>query len=87
MSNITFRNEVGPGVEILRISKEGIWANPDVPVDQAAHAVLAAVERNIKELVQKAVEEEREVCAEMVESMNVQHPKYIAAAIRERGEK
>jgi hypothetical protein len=87
MSNITFRNEVGPGVEILRISKEGIWANPDVPVDQAAHAVLAAVESNIRELVQKAVEEEREVCAEMVESMNVQHPKYIAAAIRARGER
>ena len=30
---------------------------------------------------------EREVCAEMVEGMNVQHPKYIAAAIRARGEK
>ena len=30
---------------------------------------------------------EREACAEMVEGMNVQHPKYIAAAIRARGEK
>ena len=37
--------------------------------------------------VREAVKAEREVCAEMVESMNVQHPKYIAAAIRERGEK
>jgi len=37
--------------------------------------------------VREAVKAEREVCAEMVESMNVQHPKYIAAAIRARGAK
>ena len=30
---------------------------------------------------------EREACAEMVEDMDVQHPKYIAAAIRARGGK
>jgi hypothetical protein len=70
MSNITFRNEVGPGVEILRISKEGIWANPDVPVNQAAHAVLAAVESNIKELMQKAVEAERERCILILERLH-----------------
>jgi len=29
---------------------------------------------------------EREACAEMVEDMDVQHPKYIAAAIRARGQ-
>ena len=28
---------------------------------------------------------EREACAELVDGMDVQHPKYIAAAIRERG--
>ena len=28
---------------------------------------------------------EREACAELVEGMDVQHPKYIAAAIRARG--
>jgi hypothetical protein len=88
MSNITFRNEVGPGVEILRISKEGIWANPDVPVDQAAHAVLAAVESNIKELVKKAVEAEREGCAQLCESYGparVLSGEDCAAAIRARG--
>jgi hypothetical protein len=37
--------------------------------------------------VREAVKAEREVCADMVESMNVQHPKYIAAAIRARCEK
>ena len=90
MSNITFRNEVGPGVEVLRIAKEGIWANPDVPVDQAAHAVLAAVESNIKELVKKAVEAEREACAQLCESYGparVLSGEDCAAAIRARGEK
>ncbi len=87
MSNITFRNEVGPGVEVLRIAKEGIWANPDVPVDQAAHAVLAAVERNIKELVQKAVEEEREACAKLCLETEPFYGVMFAEAIRARGEK
>lgn len=90
MSNITFRNEVGPGVEILRISKEGIWANPDVPVDQAAHAVLAAVEINIKELVQRAVEAERETCILMLERLHErsggQYNYYLHAAKVLKGE-
>ena len=90
MSNITFRNEVGPGVEVLRISKEGIWANPDVPVDQAAHAVLAAIESNIKELVQKAVEEERNRCILILERLHErsggQHNQYLYAAKVLKGE-
>jgi hypothetical protein len=90
MSNITFRNEVGPGVEILRISKEGIWANPDVPVDQAAHAVLAAVEINIKELVQRAVEAERDRCILILERLHErsggQYNYYLHAAKVLKGE-
>ena len=35
---------------VLRISKDGIWANPDVPCDDAAKAVLAAVDGHIKGL-------------------------------------
>ena len=46
--------------EVLRLSKEGITANPEIPVDEAAKLVLAAIDSNIKLLVQKAVEEERE---------------------------
>ena len=46
--------------EVLRLSKDGITANPEIPVDEAAKLVLAAIESNIKLLVQKAVEEERE---------------------------
>jgi hypothetical protein len=73
--------------ELFRISRDGIWAHPDVPVDETAQKVIEALDSYIKELVQKAVEAEREVCAEMVAGMDVQHPKYIAAAIRARGEK
>ena len=46
--------------EVLRLSKDGIWANPDIPVDEAAKLVLAAMEWNIKVLVDKAVADERE---------------------------
>jgi hypothetical protein len=52
-------------LEILRITKEGVWANPDIPVDEAAKKVLEAINHNIKVLVQKAVEEEREACAKI----------------------
>jgi hypothetical protein len=70
--------------ELFRISRDGIWAHPDVPVDETAQKVIEALDSQINVLVQRAVEAEREVCAEMVEGMNVQHPKYIAAAIRAR---
>jgi len=51
------------------------------------HTCHAECQRPACVAVREAVKAEREACAEMVESMNVQHPKYIAAAIRERGEK
>jgi len=51
-------------------------------------AIVAAAEREAcMEQIGILVEAEREACAEMVEGMDVQHPKYIAAAIRARGEK
>jgi len=49
--------------EVLRLSKDGIWANPDIPADEAAKLVLAAIDFNIKALVDKVVEAEREACA------------------------
>jgi hypothetical protein len=48
---------------VLRISKDGIWANPDVPVDDAAKAVLAALDGYVKDMVDRAVNEEIEACA------------------------
>jgi hypothetical protein len=52
---------------VLRISKDGIWANPDVPCDDAAKKVLEAVDVYVKVMVEKAVtaavNEEIEACA------------------------
>ena len=49
-----------------------------------------APSRSLRELLDsataQAVISEREACASMVEDMDVQHPKYICAAIRARGQ-
>jgi hypothetical protein len=58
---------MGDSTEVLRISKEGITANPDVPVDEIASRVLELLEWNIKLLVQRSVEAEREACAQVCE--------------------
>ena len=57
-NTITF--SAANSTEVLRLSKDGIWANPDIPADEAAKLVLAAMEWNIKVLVDKAVADERE---------------------------
>ena len=72
------------GVEVLRLSKEGIWANPDVPVDEAAGYVLKVLDAYIKKLVDEAVKAEREACALIAEN-GLLGPT-IAKAIRARGE-
>ena len=71
--------------EVLRLSKDGLWANPDIPADDAAKLVLKAIDANIKVLVQKAVAEEREACAQVCEGHY--DTAKAARAIRERGEK
>jgi hypothetical protein len=80
-----------PATEVLRLSKDGIWANPDIPVDDAAKLVLEAIDANIKVLVQKAVLAEREACAKVCENKwsTLTESKYgeeCADAIRARGE-
>jgi hypothetical protein len=74
--------------EVLRLSKDGIWANPEIPADEAAKLVLAAIDHNIKVLVDKAVLAEREACAKVCdeahELMNCSF-QGAAAAIRARG--
>jgi hypothetical protein len=92
MSFIQFHTDTH--TEVLRLSKDGIWANPDIPVDEAAKLVLAAIDHNIKVLVDKAILAEREACAKVAEDkgamvqalLNVtSQPIAIAAAIRARG--
>lgn len=70
--------------EVLRLSKDGITANPEIPVDEAAKLVLAAIDSNIKLLVQKAVEEEREACARIAERS--ESALHCAFNIRARGQ-
>ena len=91
MTPNTFHFTTGTNAtEVLRLSKDGIWANPDIPADEAAKLVLEAIDYNIKVLVQKAVEDEREACAQMLEAAS-KTGKIIsctsaAKAIRKRGQ-
>ena len=50
-----YNSHAEDNIEILRLSKDGIWANPDVPTDDAAKLVLAAIDDHIQELVRQAV--------------------------------
>jgi hypothetical protein len=94
--NIFFRNIhflENNHTELFRISRDGIWAHPDVPVDETAHKVIEALDSYIKELVKKAVEAEREACAQLCESRFMgdlnredMEARRCAAAIRARGE-
>ena len=60
MTPFTIQFHSHPATEVLRLTKDGIWANPDIPADDAAKLVLEAIDHNIKILVQKAVLAERE---------------------------
>jgi hypothetical protein len=62
-NTIQFNSDRRTGTEVLRLSSDGIWANPDIPADDAAKKVLEALDSNIKVMVQKAVEAEREKVA------------------------
>jgi hypothetical protein len=54
---IIFYNTLGGDqVEIMRISEKGITANPDVPVDEAADAIIRALNGHIEAMIEKAVE-------------------------------
>lgn len=54
-NSITFYDtSKGPQREVLRISAEGVTANPDIPVDEAAQAVIRALDGYIKQMIDKA---------------------------------
>jgi hypothetical protein len=71
MSNTIQFHSGTPATEVLRLSKDGIWANPDIPADDAAKLVLEAIGDNIEILVQKAVLAEREACAKVCDDEDV----------------
>jgi hypothetical protein len=65
--NITFFG--GASKEVLRLSKNGIWANPEIPADDAAKLVLAAIDHNIKVMVDKAVNDKLDEIATKIAAM------------------
>jgi len=53
-NNIVFYNNLdGSQKEVLRISAKGVTANPDIPVDEAADAVIRALDGYIKNLTKR----------------------------------
>ncbi len=76
--------------EVMRITKDGVWVNPNMEVDETAKAVLDALSSQVKVLVQKAIEDEREACAKVCDDLaaNDKLSNYYvvaARAIRARG--
>lgn len=69
--------------EVMRITRTGVWVNPDMSIDDTAKAVLAALDSQIKVLVQA----EREACAKVCDDWpNGREDVYsIGVAIRARG--
>jgi hypothetical protein len=57
-NTIQFYGGPEPRTEVLRISKDGIWANPDVPCDEAAKKVLEAIDGYVKGMVERALEDD-----------------------------
>lgn len=78
---------MGDSTEVLRMSRSGITANPEVPVDQIAQKVLDLLHENIKVLVQRAVEDEREACAQACEQAGIDSYGTLAAAVIIRSRK
>jgi hypothetical protein len=62
-NTIQFYGGPEPRTEVLRISKDGIWANPDIPTDEAAKSVLESLDRHIKGLLGKEAELQAELDA------------------------
>ena len=55
-NNIVFYdNTKQPNREVLRLSPEGITANPEVPTDEAAQAVLRALDGFLKSMIDKRI--------------------------------
>ena len=74
--------------EVMRITRTGVWVNPDLSIDDTAKAVLAALDSQIKVLVQA----EREACANVCKEIGEESDSFTrdilrstAAAIRARG--
>ena len=80
--------------EIMRITTDGIWVKPGLPVDDIAKAVLDLLGEYVKKMVQTAVEDERKACAKVCDEIANKPSNVVlgvavecAEEIRARGEK
>jgi hypothetical protein len=83
-NSIRFFSPSDTSTEVLRISKDGIWANPDIPTDEAAKRLLAALDSHIKGMIERMRKEELDKCCDLLEGMHVatdgNHNYYLHAA-------
>lgn len=75
--NITFIG--GEAIEVMRLDKNGVTINPEMPLDEAAQHVINALDAHIKNLIQA----EREACAKVCDNMAMRSYKDIRAAALE----
>jgi hypothetical protein len=54
---------------VLRITKDGITANPNVPTDEAADAVIRALDHYLKGMMAKYLRDERHRIAAKIDAM------------------
>lgn len=91
IQDIRFRGEIEPNItfiggeakEVMRLDKNGVTINPEMPLNEAAQHVINALDAHIKSLIQA----EREACAKVCDEL---HPglatKRAAEIIRARGQ-
>ena len=78
--NITFL--INAGKEVMRIDKNGVTINPEIPLDKAAQHVINALDAHIQHVVRF----ERKACEMSVEELLPDASRgECAAAIRARG--
>lgn len=84
VSNIAFYAS-SPTTEVMRISRSGVWVNPDLPVDETAKHVITALDVYIKNLIDG--ERERIIAANAPElerlSAHIKELEHQAARYRE----
>jgi phage gp29-like protein len=81
-NTVQFYGGPEPRTEVLRLSQDGIWANPDIPCDEAAKKVLEAIDGYVKGMVERVREEARQ---EMQARIDTLHAMY-EQACRQRDE-
>jgi hypothetical protein len=81
-NTIQFYGGDEPRTEVLRLSKDGIWANPDIPCDEAAKKVLEAIDGYVKGMVERVREEARQEVQGRVDTLHAMYEQ----ACRQRDE-